>query len=535
VARVWKWGAGTLSACAALASILSSVHGYTGAARVRWIGITPAADTATSLGDTLQLATTMTDAHGERLSGIWAGWRSTDSAVASVDSAGSVIAHAAGTTSIVVAAGDRIAQARIVVAPRPVAVRVYGEDSTLRLPEGAEHRLVARVVDARGHAIAGERVAWHSQDAAVAVLDSAFTLHAVGAGRTVVTALGADHSADLAVEIYPVPGSITLLSGDAQRAPAGQRVPQPVRAQVVSRGGRPMPGVPVRFLAADASGRVEPATDTTDAEGVAHGEWTLGATPGRQRLAVGVEGIAAATLVGAEADPVAANTRVVPLDSALSGTVGEPLDAPVGIRVTDSTGLAVADVPVAWAATGGGAIEGDGARTDSLGEAHARWRLGSRAGAQRAFVQVGGPRALPRTVLSARARPGAPAVLRVVGTPAHGGTAGAAVRPAPVLRVTDAHGNPVAGVVVALTPSAGTLTDSTPVTDASGRVAAAWTLGNQAGGQRLTAAAASLDSVVTLTVEVKAPKAKAPPKPPAKAPAKAAAPAKRTVKSRRAP
>jgi hypothetical protein len=147
-ARAWKWGAGTLSAGAALVSIISSVRSITGAEQVRWIGVAPAADTAWSLGDTLQLATTLTDAHGGVLPGVRVGWTSTDTGVAAVDSGGAVVARAPGAVTIVAAAGGHIAQSRIFVRPRPAGIRIYG-DSILRVPEDTAFRLVARVVDAR--------------------------------------------------------------------------------------------------------------------------------------------------------------------------------------------------------------------------------------------------------------------------------------------------------------------------------------------------------------------------------------------------
>ena len=78
IVRAWKWGAGSLSAGAALVSILSSVRSITGAEQVRWIGVTPAVDTAFALGDTVQLATTITDGHGGVLPGVRVGWTSTD-------------------------------------------------------------------------------------------------------------------------------------------------------------------------------------------------------------------------------------------------------------------------------------------------------------------------------------------------------------------------------------------------------------------------------------------------------------------------
>ena len=87
-------------------------------------------------------------------------------------------------------------------------------------------------------------------------------------GRTVLVAAGGDLTAELPLEVYPVPATITLLAGDGQHAPAGHRLPAPLRAQIVSRGGRPLAGVAVRVGAADDTGRGEQVTDTSDADGI---------------------------------------------------------------------------------------------------------------------------------------------------------------------------------------------------------------------------------------------------------------------------
>ena len=109
--QAWKWGAGSLSAGAALVSIISSVRSLP-ADHVRWIGVRPIADTAWAIGDTIQLAITITDAHGGVVPGVRVGWTSTDTSVASVDSAGTVVARSPGAATVVAAAGGRIAQTR---------------------------------------------------------------------------------------------------------------------------------------------------------------------------------------------------------------------------------------------------------------------------------------------------------------------------------------------------------------------------------------------------------------------------------------
>jgi hypothetical protein len=500
--QAWKWGAGSLSAGAALVSIISSVRSLP-ADHVRWIGVRPIADTAWAIGDTIQLAITITDAHGGVVPGVRVGWTSTDTSVASVDSAGTVVARSAGAATIVAAAGGRIAQSRILVRSRPAAIWIQG-DSLLRLGEGAVSRLVARVVDARRHPVSGQPVGWRSSDPSVAVVDSAGRVTGVTAGRGTLVASAGDLVLELPIEVYPIPATITLLAGDGQRAPAGQRLAVPLKAQIVSRGGRPMAGVPVRFTMAEPTGHIAPDADTSDADGIVRAVWTLGDRPGRQRSALAVDGEPPiATSLAADAEPVAGNTRITPGESP-TGEAGLALVEPVVVRVTDSTGAPLGDLPVSWEAASGGTIVADGARTDSLGQARARWTLGPRAGSQRAYVQVGASRAVPRAALSATAVAGPAASIALVRGAVPRGIAARPLVPAAQLRVTDRHGNPVAGVRVSLRPGQGTVGERTVVTDSNGRVEVAWTLGAGAGLQHLTASAQGVEAPVDVTARAMA-------------------------------
>src|SRR4026209_697194 len=72
ISNAGRWGAGVILAGAGLVSILSYTHSIkakfdpdsvavSGIAAVRWVGVTPALDTARSIGDTINLAVTATD------------------------------------------------------------------------------------------------------------------------------------------------------------------------------------------------------------------------------------------------------------------------------------------------------------------------------------------------------------------------------------------------------------------------------------------------------------------------------------------
>jgi adhesin/invasin len=171
----------------------------------------------------------------------------------------------------------------------------------------------------------------------------------------------------------------------------------------------------------------------------------------------------------------------------LRGRVGDTLPDPVLVRVTDSLGRALADLPVAWSPVEDGAFTAHTTRTDSLGEARATWKLGAKAGRQHARVQVGNARTMPPARLAAVAEPGPAAAVRPVSGDRQTGSVGQPLPQSIVLRATDLHGNPVAGAVLRLLPAAGRSAESELSTDSTGRAKVVWTLGRTAGLQRLTA------------------------------------------------
>jgi Big-like domain-containing protein len=514
ISNAWRWGAGVISAGAGLVSILSYTHSIkakfdpdstsAGAlASVRWIGISPTVDTATSVGDTIQLAVTATDARGNALLGAPTVWSSADTGVASVDSAGTVVAKGGGATAIMVTIGDKSARSLVYVQQRPAALRIIG-DSLLRVAESGRGRAIARMVDKRGYEIRGYVARWRSADGSVAAVDSIGNATAVAPGRTTFTATADLMVTQLDVEVYPVPSSLTLLSGDGQRAPAGRRVSQPVTVQVVSRSGRPIPGIPVRFALEEGAGKAEPQSDSSDAQGIARAAWTLGGLPGRQSLTVAAEGVATPTVVTAEAEPVAANTRVTVVNEHLQGPAGGPLSEPVTVRVTDTSGVALVDVPVAWAAGDDGSVLASESRTDSLGEARARWTLGPRSGTQRAYVQVGSARTVPRFAVAAVATAGVASKASLMGTPKYEGSVGKTLRPPVEIRVLDRAGNTVPGVEVTLLPTAGTVADSVVTTDSTGLARVRWILGRAAGVQHLTMKVEGIERPIEVTARARA-------------------------------
>lgn len=494
-----RWTAGaarlvaaTLSGGAALASILSYTSSagipvpgtLPAASRVHSVTLGPMADTADAIGDTLQLAAVVTDSSGTVMMGVAPAWTTGDPSVAMVSQAGTVTAQGAGTTAIVVRVGQVEARSRVVVRQLPASLEL--DDTLVRVPESERMPLVAHVVDARGNPIVGADVTWSAPDPAVATIEGSDVV-GVSPGRTALTAMAGPLQVLLPVEVVPVPSSITVLGGEGQRGPAGRSLPVPVSAQIVSRTGRPLPGVRAVFHSTSVGASAEPALDTSDARGLVRTTWRLGDLPGRQQLTISVDGVGIAPALGAEADPVPGNAKLELLATTVSGEVGDTLREVIVVRVTDSLGVTLADVPVRWSALDGGSLTGLSARTDSLGEARATWKLGPKAGRQRARVQVGNPRTMPAAALVATASPGPATSIVLKSGDRQLGSVGAPLKLPIVLRTLDRHGNAVPGAALRLVPASGRIADSSVSADSTGQVRTSWTLGRSAGLQRMSA------------------------------------------------
>jgi len=128
-----KWATALITTGAAFAALLVNarnlgVNEWLGLAdyAVSRVWILPRADTLRAIGDTSLLAATVTDERGAALTGVNLRWRTSDSAVVTVDSSGTIVARGPGTAVITAAVRDRFAEARIVVRQLPVRVAQRG-------------------------------------------------------------------------------------------------------------------------------------------------------------------------------------------------------------------------------------------------------------------------------------------------------------------------------------------------------------------------------------------------------------------------
>jgi len=488
------------SSGAALVSIFTALYTYgvigqseshqsIGNIGAAWVGLRPAIDTAYAIDDTIHYAATVTDKNGSILVGARPTWTTGDSSIATALADGSVIAHGPGRTIVSVVVGKLVTHSTIVVQQRVASVEVGRAtgDSTIVLPEGAQLQLRARGIDARGHPIDGVAATWHIDDNSVAALDSSGVITGRNAGRTIVAARIDGVSARTGVSVVTPATAIGLVAGSNQRALAGKTLAQALVVRATNRKGGPASGKRVSFRLGEGQGSVDPASAVTDADGRARATWTLGSYPGRQTLLASVENVDSALAIEAEADPVAGNTRVAALADHFSGHAGDELADSIAIRVTDSSGRVLPDLPVRWTLVDGGSIHAENHRTDSLGVATARWTLARKTGLQRLRAQVGGAPGLgiPPVTISAAALAGAAAAIVVTAGDGQHARAGAELPKSVVMRVVDENGSAVVGAALALAPSGGIVADSALTTDSLGYARTRWTMGHSAGDYTL--------------------------------------------------
>lgn len=495
VGTVAKWVALSVTSGAAMVSFMSDsdsigLFGWIAAEglslsdyAVRSIRLTPRADTAFAIGDSIYLAATVTDKRGSTIFGASVMWRSLDPAVAVVDSSGVTVVRGPGKTGIVAEVREYSDTSWVVASQRLAGVKI-DVDSTFSIPEQESRPIFAMAVDARRHEILGLRPRWTSSDHGVLTIDSLGTATGIAPGRAVVTASLEGVSSQATIRVVPAAEQIALVGGE-QRAAAGRPLDRPVEVRVWSRGGTPLEQATIRFYPLFGSGTVEHEEVMTDGTGVARTRWTLGPTPGRQAVRVSVEGADSTLMVYAEADPHPGNIEITSLHDSLAARFGTALADTLTIEVTDSLGRILPDLPVTWSTRDGGNIAPIDRRTDSLGQARARWTLGDRAGWQHAEAAVGNPRTVPPHVIDAWAEPGRVSRAEIVSGKGQHGTVGKGLRKAIIVRALDEHDNPVPGVEVTVEAKHGSVTEAVLASDSKGQVAIPWTLGRRSGSQEL--------------------------------------------------
>lgn len=189
-----------------------------------------------------------------------------------------------------------------------------------------------------------------------------------------------------------------------------------------------------------------------------------------------------------------------------TATAGSAVAELPSVRVTDAKGNAVAGASVVFAVTsGGGTISGATQITGADGKATVSgWTVGTTAGGNTLQATVEG--LAGEAVTFAATGVAGPATTLVIASSSaqnQSATAGAAVAMKPSVLAADVYSNPVSGVAItfSVTAGGGLVTGENQVTGSDGiATIGSWTVGTTVGTNTLTASAAGLEgSPVTFT------------------------------------
>ena len=317
--------------------------------------------------------------------------------------------------------------------------------------------------------------------------------------------------------------TLTKVSGDEQRGPAGTALAAPFVVSVLDQNRSAFAGAVVTFSVTAGGGTLSSTTATTDANGRARSTLTLGSQPGLNTITATVAGLEPVTFTASGYATPHSLTKVS--GDGQEGPASTQLAAPFVVSVLDQDGAAIAGAVVTFSVTAGGgtlssttdansctiasSTSSTTAITDTNGRAATRLTLGSEPGTNTVSATVEGLEA--ETFTATATEQATPHSLTKVCGDDQEGTAGILLDEPFVVSVSDEDDAAMAGVVVtfSVTAGGGTLSSTTDansctiasstssttaITDTNGRAATRLTLGSEPGTNTVLATVEGLEA-----------------------------------------
>jgi hypothetical protein len=377
----------------------------------------------------------------------------------------------------------------------PVATTIVVTPGSVTIATlNATQAFSAQVFDQRGDSIPGQAITWSVDNAAIATVTANGIATAKGNGSATITAATGSLNQTATVTVAQVATAMNKSTGDAQIGTAGVAVTAPLTVHLQDAGGSAIAGATVAFTVASGGGSLVGASTSTNATGDATSGWTLGTVAGSAQAVNVTAGALAATFT-ATAIAGAVSTVTPQAGNNQTRVTGLPVTTVPSVKVADAFGNAKANVVVIFAvASGNGSVTGATQTTNAQGIATVgSWTMGPAAGANTLSATVQGT-AVSFIFTATATTAGAPTTMTVLtASNSQTGLVGYGTNVRPAVTVTDAGGQPVAGVSVtfAVTAGGGSVTNATVNSNAFGIAqVGAWTLGAAAGANSMTATAA---------------------------------------------
>jgi uncharacterized protein YjdB len=177
---------------------------------------------------------------------------------------------------------------------------------------------------------------------------------------------------------------ITIVSGDNQTAEVGKALPNPLVVEVTNGGGAPLSGITVTWATTSPLATVSATSVTTNAQGQASINVTLGKTVGTQAFTASCAMCTGSPVTFTETGTAAPASKLVIVGGdGQSGSPGATLAGSLVVEAEDSLGNGVSGVTITFAAgTGGGTVAPTSGVTGANGEVSVKATLGAATGPQ---------------------------------------------------------------------------------------------------------------------------------------------------------
>ena len=173
------------------------------------VAISPDSGTLTAIGETVRLSSTVKDAKDQTVPGATVTWRSSNSAVASVDSSGLVTARGNGTATITATSGGKSASVTITVAQMSSTIAITPVSATL-VAIGETLQLSPTVKDTKDQTITSATITWQSSNPSVADVSASGLVTARGNGTATITATSGEKSASVTITVSQASSTVVI-------------------------------------------------------------------------------------------------------------------------------------------------------------------------------------------------------------------------------------------------------------------------------------------------------------------------------------
>ncbi len=313
-----------------------------------------------------------------------------------------------------------------------------------------------------------------------------------GTNTVEVTADGIQGKKVFNAEGTRAPMSLKIISGNEQQGQPGAALEKPFVVEVRDHSDNPLPEVQVTFSVSSGGGSLSAASVTTDASGRAESTLTLGPEPGTNTVAVAIADVQGEQTFTAEGVRIPTSLEIISGDDQ-QGQPGAALEKPFVVEVRDKSDNPLPDVQVTFSVTsGGGTLSATTPTTDSNGRVESRLTLGPNPGTNTVTVSVTGIQE-ERTFNAEGIR--IPKAFWIISGIDQQGVIGEALAHPFVVEVRDQSGEPMSGVEVmfSVTAGGGTLSTTGVVTDANGRAESILTLGPDPGTNTVAVSVTGLE------------------------------------------